>query len=366
MKICLLEPFFGGSHRQWAEDYQQHSQHDVDILSLPARHWKWRMHGAAITLAEQYLSAGKNYDLILATDLLDFCTFLSLTRRKTAYIPTALYFHENQLTYPWSTTDPDVALKRDKHYSFIQYTSALAADAVFFNSAYHKKSFLSALPTFLKQFPDYTTVAQVNSLAAKSDVLYLGLDLSFFDAYKRTSQNQFPVLLWNHRWEYDKQPELFFEALARLKDEHLDFRLIVLGESYHRMPAIFKTIEKDFTDQLVHFGYVESRTQYASLLAKADILPVTSVQDFFGASIVEAIYAGCIPLLPRRLAYPEHIPTALHSKYLYEREEDFYPRLKALITNFYEKEKELPNHVLRYDWRTLVPVYDAAFKVISQ
>ena len=137
MKILLIEPYFTGSHAAWAKGYAQHSQHHIDILSLPGRFWKWRMHGGAVTLARKFLQSDLAPDLILTTDMLDMTTFLALTRHRTANIPTATYFHENQLTYPWSPTDRDIAQKRDKHYGFINYVSALTADAVLFNSQYH-------------------------------------------------------------------------------------------------------------------------------------------------------------------------------------------------------------------------------------
>ena len=54
MKILIVEPFFTGSHKKWAEEYQQKSGHEVKIICLPGRFWKWRMHGAAITLAKRY------------------------------------------------------------------------------------------------------------------------------------------------------------------------------------------------------------------------------------------------------------------------------------------------------------------------
>ena len=44
------------------------------------------------------------------------------------------------------------------------------------------------------------------------------MDLSKFDKYK-TSAKREPLILWNHRWEYDKNPEPFFQSLFRLKDE---------------------------------------------------------------------------------------------------------------------------------------------------
>ena len=37
----------------------------------------------------------------------------------------------------------------------------------------------------------------------------------------------------------------------------------------------------------------------------SDILPITSNQDFFGGSIIEAMYCETTPLLPKRLTYPE-------------------------------------------------------------
>ena len=48
LKIALLSPFHGGSHKQWAENLQAHSLNDIDLYSMPAVYWKWRMHGASI------------------------------------------------------------------------------------------------------------------------------------------------------------------------------------------------------------------------------------------------------------------------------------------------------------------------------
>ncbi len=160
-RILLLSPYHGGSHRAWAEGYAHASAHAVELLTLPARFWKWRMHGGAVTLARHWLgeTAGRPLpDLILATDLLDLTTFLALTRRRTAGIPVALYMHENQLTYPlpdYPTTGPlrRQMGERDRHYAFVNYTSMLAADRVFFNSRYHLETFFAALPPFLRHYP---------------------------------------------------------------------------------------------------------------------------------------------------------------------------------------------------------------------
>ena len=367
MKILLLEPYYSGSHRIWAEGYQKYSKNTIDILSLPGRHWKWRMHGGAVSLAEEFMRSSFQPDLILATDMLDLSVFLSLCRKKTEGIPIALYFHENQLTYPWSPEDPDPRLARDNHYAFINYTSALSADAVFFNSSYHRTSFLQALPGFLRQFPDHQEAHLISVIEQKSQVLPLGMDLRRLDEGKvKIEKRTAALILWNHRWEYDKNPELFFKTLFRLKEEGISFELVVLGDSYAKVPATFKRAEIELVDRILHFGYADHQADYARWLWQADILAVTSNQDFFGGSVVEAIYCECLPILPQRLAYPEHLEEEQSTKYLYQTDAAFYTQLKSAILSVknIRQQKHQADFVARYDWSTLAAHYDEIFHSI--
>jgi glycosyltransferase involved in cell wall biosynthesis len=369
MKIALLEPFMGGSHAAWAEEYAACSRHDVTVYSLPGRHWKWRMHGGAVSLARDFLAQGKCPDLLLASDMLDLSGFLALTREVTAAIPAALYFHENQLTYPWSPTDQDLCRKRNAHYAFINYTSALAADAVLFNSAYHRQSFLHELPLFLRGFPDRPELDRVAEITVKSTVLPLGLDLCRFDRCRPISGPQPgwpPLLLWNHRWEYDKNPQAFFTALFRLAERGIAFRLAVLGESYRTCPPIFAAARQRLAGQIVHWGYADSFADYAAWLWRADILPVTSWHDFFGASVVQAIYCGCLPLLPQRLAYPEHVEKGRYPECFYADEDQFVERLEELCKKgLPDISESLRKGVAGYDWQRLGPEYDRKLEKIS-
>jgi len=171
------------------------------------------MHAGAITLAEKFNKLNFSPYLILATDMLNLNSFLSLTRKKTAHIPTAIYFHENQLTYPWSPIDRDIKNRRDHHCSFINYISAYTADKVFFNSAYHKDIFLKELKRFLKMFPDNRQLKTIDGISAKSEVLHLGIDLTKLSLHKpKPVKNKKPLILWNHRWEHDKNPENYYST----------------------------------------------------------------------------------------------------------------------------------------------------------
>ncbi|MCK5011623.1 MAG: DUF3524 domain-containing protein, partial [Deltaproteobacteria bacterium] len=297
MIILILEPYFTGSHASWAKEYADYSQHKVEILSMGGEFWKWRMHGGAVTLAKKFLSCDFKPDLFLATDMLDLTTFLALTRKASASIKTAIYFNENQLTYPWSPKDRDIVKQRDMHYGFINYVSALTADGVFFNSHYHLNSFVDELPRFLKSFPDHNDINNVQLIRQKSSVLHLGIDLRKFDLYQseniENNDNRPPLILWNHRWEYDKNPEEFFKALYKLDEEGFDFEVAVLGKCFAQKPEIFLEARKKLSSKIVHFGFVEDFEEYANWLWEADILPVTSAHDFFGGSVVQAMHCNC-------------------------------------------------------------------------
>jgi len=364
-KILIIEPYCTGSHAAWAQGIKKYSSHDVEILSMPGRYWKWRMHGGAVTIAGMYRDLDFRPDLIVASDMLDLTTFLALTRDLTSSIPVMLYFHENQLTYPWSPDDRDITYNRDHHYAFINYASALASDMVCFNSEYNRSGFLNALPGFLKNFPEFNELDTVAMISNKSRVLHLGMDLARFDPFRPGTVPEYgsaPVILWNHRWEYDKNPDEFFDALYILKKRGIDFRVIILGENFGNVPDCFRQAKDVLGSKIIHSGYAESFEKYARLLWKADIIPVTSKQDFFGISIMEAVYCGCTPLLPRRLAYPELFPPDRFGSLYYSDQDDLVEKLEALIQKpAHEASPSLEGEASAYDWNRIIVRYDTLF-----
>lgn len=314
-------------------------------------------------MAKRFLENNPSPDLLLATDMLDVTTFLALTRKKSGSIPCVVYFHENQLAYPWSPDDRDVIHKRDKHYGFINFTSALGSDAVFFNSRYNRDSFLTELKSLLKSFPDYNELETVEKIRTKSKVLHLGLDLKKFDNYKPPKtydQNQKPpLILWNHRWEYDKNPGEFFKALYILAERGHNFEVVILGENFRNKPEEFLAAKKKLGKRIKQFGFTEEFATYSEWLWKADIIPVTSNHDFFGASLVEALYCNCVPLLPMRLAYPELIPETLHKEHFYENFDDLINRLETAIMNLDDTRKQSLREIIsHFSWEKMAPQYD--------
>jgi glycosyltransferase involved in cell wall biosynthesis len=393
--IWLLNPYHTGSHRAWAEGYAARSGHRVRILSMDGYFWKWRMQGGALELAAKaraLLHTGERPDLLVATSMVNVPAFLALLRRELWDVPVTLYMHENQLTYP-----PPPGSRPDLTYGMIQHLAMLAADRVFFNSRYHLDSWFDELPRLLKHFPDYTHLETVEAARAKSEVLAVGCELRRLDAEtwrrgdwetrrlgdKETStqvdkqtgrqgdkeaagledqgtesrRGGGPLVLWNQRWEYDKDPGTMLRALHALAEEGLRFRVALAGANFRVTPAAFDEARSRLGDRLEHCGYVESDAGYAALLHRADIVLSTAIHEFFGVSVVEAIYCGCLPVLPRRLSYPELVPAELHGRCLYDGFDDLLAKLRAAIADP-AAPAALRESVARFDWSVQAPVYD--------
>lgn len=168
-----------------------------------------------------------------------------------------------------------------------------------------------------------------------------------------------PLILWNHRWEYDKNPEVFFRILFRLAEANIDFKLVVLGESFPKYPKIFDEAKDKLKQQIVQFGYVESKGDYIEWLKKADIIPVTSRQDFFGESLVQAMYHNCYPLVPNRLVFPEHFPIEHRAAFVYNSDDELYEMLLHCIQDIEEIRKvDVKQFVKKYSWTTIIEKYD--------
>ncbi len=364
MDVLWLDAFHGGSHAAVARGYAAHSAHTVRLETLSiAGGWRWRMRGAAVTLARRVRQLPRP-DLLIATDMLDVATFRGLAW-EWADVPLAVYFHENQLTYPLPA-----GRKLDVSLPWINYTSALAADALMFNSAFHRDAFLGALPGLIGRYHDHQERDLVPAIAARSHVLSPGVDLARLDGVPPdTAQGSGdggpPIILWNSRWEYDKQPEALFAALEELEAAGVPFRLIVAGEHIDPNAPAFVAARAQFAHRALWWGYAPE-ADYARLLHRADIVVTTAIQEFFGIAFIEALYAGCLPIAPRRLTYPELLPPAFHRWCLY----DDAAGLVRLLTAALRGEVPLDRGVVRgaaagYAWPRRAPHYDATFAAIA-
>ncbi len=307
MNVLVLNPYHGGSHRAFLDGWIKNSRHEFTVLTLPAHKWKWRMRHSAVTFAEQTaegVARDESWDAVFCTDMLNLAEFRGLCCPSIRNLPAVVYFHENQLTYPNQRRD-----ERDLHFAYTNFTTALAADRVWFNSEYHRNDFLSQLGEFLGRMPDHQHASAVERLREKSEVQPPGVDFNEFESAAHSSverNTEGPLrIVWAARWEHDKNPATFFSALEQLAPAGTDFRVSVLGQSFGDVPNCFAQARKTLADKIDHWGHLDNRRDYIVALQQSDVVVSTALHEFFGIAIVEAVAAGCIPLVPRRLAYPE-------------------------------------------------------------
>jgi len=359
-KVLAIEPFYGGSHRAFVDGLVERSCHEFRLLTQPACFWKWRMRGAALTLSDKANKLRFRSDLVLCSDMLSLSDFKALYEKDA---PALLYMHENQLCYPVPSQD-----QRDLHFGFTNIASCLAADQVVWNSQFHMESFLSALPGFIRLMPDQRPARLAKRIREKSLVIPPGIDLSALDGVPLERELP-PLILWNHRWEFDKGPEFFFDALQALLEKGLRFRVAVLGENFQAQPRVFLDAQDRFGDRIAHFGYVESREEYLGWLRRSWVSVSTASQENFGIASVEAAYAGALPLWPDRLSYPELIPPSLGIDHLYSDFSELVLKLEETVKAASYDPSAHTRHadcLRRFDWPNLIEAYDELIEKVAR
>lgn len=325
--VFIIEPFHGGSHKQLIDFVQRILPKDnfcIHLYTLPAKKWHWRARTAALYFAQNIPNINNSSliknsnnvecDVTIAEAFLFCSSVLNLPELIALRQDLAeackgrkiIYFHENQLTYPIQCLSSKG--DRDFQYGYNQILSALTADKVLFNSYYNLNTFMDNIKSFFNIQPDFrpSTIDIKTKIAEKSDVLYFPVDISEPKSKPSERESTHSLhIIWPHRWEHDKNPNDFFECLFKLQAEGYDFKVSVLGETFTEVPQIFDKAKHTLSTKLLHFGRVESKEEYFSVLRDADVVVSTSNHEFFGVAVVEAAICGCYPLVPQRLVYPE-------------------------------------------------------------
>lgn len=308
-KILLLSGYDAPSHQYWRESLVNCLPEFVwTQISLPARYFSWRIRGNAFNFFSEYKAElEKNYDLLIVTSMVDLNNLRGLLPH-LAKLPTLLYFHENQFAYPLSNASEN----EKQNLINAQITSLFStysADRILFNSYFNMSSFFHGASSLVQKLPDGINNEDLLSIKNKSAVLPVPIQSKVHNRNK-ISMDEPVKILWNHRWEFDKQPDVFIQAMRLIKSKGIHFELYILGQSFRNKPDCFNNAQKEFKKEIKVFGY-QAREAYDQIMRNVDIVISSALHDFQGLSMLEAILNGCIPLAPNRVAYPEYIDEKL-------------------------------------------------------
>ncbi|XP_017030817.1 tRNA-queuosine alpha-mannosyltransferase [Drosophila kikkawai] len=300
--VLVIEPFYGGSHKQLISaiiDCLQPAHYD--FYSLPAKKWHWRARTSALYFS-QLIPLDHQYTVLFTSSVLSLAELVGL-RPDLGKCRKIVYFHENQLIYPVREVKT-----RDCQYGLNEILTCLVADTVLFNSHFNRTSFLDNLQTFLNIQPDFRIKNIREKVEPKCEVLYFPIKFKDFPRrLENPLQSECLHLVWPHRWEHDKNPELLAQVLNELNDRQVDFKVTICGESYQTVPQAFEHLKEKLGAKLISFGAL-SREDYVKTMLTGDIVISTADHEFFGVAMLEATYCGCYPIAPNKLVYPEIYP----------------------------------------------------------
>lgn len=131
----------------------------------------------------------------------------------------------------------------------------------------------------MRLFPDHRPAGIPGRVAASAEVLSPPFDAALIDSAPFTRGRR-PRIVWPHRWEHDKDPGTFLRAAHALAEEGLDFEVAIAGQPHRDTRAAIEGAADRLGDRIVHPGPPES----------------------------PEAYAGWLPIVPDRLAYPEVYP----------------------------------------------------------
>lgn len=165
---------------------------------------------------------------------------------------------------------------------------SLAADKILFNSKFNEMSFLDNVNTFLNRQSDFKIKSLREQIEPKCAVLYFPIDFGALPN-ERTTDDEQQIgddlhLLWPHRWEHDKNPQLLASTLIELDRRGIPFKLSIVGEQFDSYPECFDEIKEKLSHKLQNFGYL-NRSDYVKCLNEADVVISTANHEFYGVSM---------------------------------------------------------------------------------
>ncbi len=304
-RLLILSAYRSDSHGVWVDWLTQHLEADWKVLELPGRYFRWRIRGNPLSWLDALpdILCDWSPDRILATSMVDLSTLRGLFPELVT-VPVSYYFHENQFAYP---------LGDNQHASIdpqmVQMYGALCADELIFNSLYNQNTFLEGVDALLRRLPDHRPKTLSHRLKPLCRWMPVPVEPVLNDVVieKRMQGSQPPLIVWNHRWEYDKCPDDFLAVIERLASRHVPFRLALFGGGAQEKHPAFLSLKQQFGSHIVAAGFLP-RQVYKHWLRQADIVFSSACHEFQGVAVLEAVSAGTWPLVPDDLCYREQYP----------------------------------------------------------
>ncbi|PIP57780.1 hypothetical protein COX03_01170 [Candidatus Woesebacteria bacterium CG22_combo_CG10-13_8_21_14_all_39_10] len=219
-----------------------------------------------------------------------------------------------------SYTTEDFAEPMSDWASFFEKGWAKICDGIFVGSKYHKEKFIRK--------------RKIGGLESK--IYVTGNPFNTQDILKAVPEKINPVgrreniVIFSHRWDYEKRPNVFVDMMNQLQNIRKDFKVYITTSRKK-----FRSNQKWLIEKL-HSARFEyhifdglSKEQYYQLLSKSKIFVSTTIEENFGYCLLEAMTLGCTPVVPNKYSHPEILNN--DSRFLYNNNKEAVKIVSAFL-----------------------------------
>ncbi|HEX8915743.1 MAG TPA: DUF3524 domain-containing protein, partial [Humisphaera sp.] len=280
----------------------RYSRHRWTVLKLPPRRMERRLTAAANWFSEQLSRhwVGR-LDLLFTSEAMNLASLLRLMPQLAPY-PSVVYFHHNQL--------PDLSSRlsgrEDSPLDLVNLNTAQAATEIWFNSAYHRQTFMILAQALVARYPELSARDPMPGVAAKVRTFAPPIDLNVVHglaAGEPIARDPRTVYVETR----DADVSLLNAAVVRLRQLNVPIRFVTVGPVVSLDPGV---------DRLTVSEYDE--VGQARAMLGAGIVLSVKPEAAIDHQVVRALAAGCRPVLPAGGVYPELLPEKLHKSCLYD------------------------------------------------
>ena len=335
-----LEPY-DISYLTYAKSYCNNS--DVELVRLSDRHPAyiklslWTGQAMFNWLNDNFYNTEP--ELLIYTNSVNMAPVFYCMEDYLKFIPKIMIVINSEVDYPQQIR------KHSPQRAMIDISAMSVADALIFHSENQIKNILGGLA-------EYTHPEIILSLKRKSVVLPMNgtpLPPSLKpDVSKRGDKFR---ILWNHRMAVEKQPEQFLTALKSLKDEGVDFEVVITSKKPSKKNLIDQIAELD--DKIVHYGHADSMDDYISLMQSCHVVVSAVLSETFSGSVLEAAACGCTPIVPKSECFPEMF-SDLEDKVYWLDHPANHKDITVQLLEFSRRFKDLDSNADRFHKRMLM------------
>lgn len=188
------------------------------------------------------------------------------------------------------------------------------------------------------------TAARLSRIGLRADVVYPPVDVSYLEPPSEPDQSHTKSVVTVSRIVSSKQYEFMINVVADSAP------LYIIGSTTQE-PQYARSLQERFPH--VRYYYDASEAEKRSVLQKSIVYLHAALEDY-GITIVEAMAAGCIPIVPDAWGHRETVPWP-ELRYKYQDLAEARAKLEAALSGKYDSYlPRIREHVKRFD----VSVFD--------